>query len=149
MARCGDAHALSLLNKRTNHSCAREGFASTGWTLNSQHRVVEFICVTDREFHRRLRIAGGEWNSARRRRICTQQPLNQRRVGTDGNTLASPKDRVLKDLGWHMTVRKERCRMRLSMLLSFTYIERPRNSVCLNDVAKLDTVCQLHIVAAP
>src|SRR6266542_910723 len=43
---------------------------------------------------------------------------------------------------------KERCRMRLSLLLSFTHIHRPRDPVCLNDVTKLDTVCQLHFVAA-
>ena len=58
MARCGDAHTLSLLNERTNHSSAGEGFAGTGRTLNSQHRVVEFVCDTDRELHRRLRYRG-------------------------------------------------------------------------------------------
>ena len=147
MARCGDAHTLSLLNERTNHSSAREGFASTGRTLNRQHCVVEFVCDTDRELHRRLRIAGGEWTSAKRRRIRTQQPLNERRVGTGGNTLASPKDRVLEDLGRHVSVRKERCRMGLGVLLSFTHIQRPRDPVCLNDFTKLGAVCQLHVVA--
>ena len=149
MARCRDAHTLSLLNERTYHSSARERFASAGWTLNSQHRVVEFVCDTNCELHHRLRIAGGKWKSAKHRRIPTQQPLNECRVGTAGNTLASPIDRVFRHLGRHMTMHKERCRIRLRVFFTFTPIQRPRDPVYLHDVTELGPACRLTSIAAP
>src|SRR5438094_10317733 len=118
MTRCSDAHTFSLLHERTNHASARKRFAGSWRALNSQNRVVEFVCDTDRELHGRLSVAGSEWNRSKRRRVGTQQPLNECRAVAGGNSFAGAKDRILQDLGRHMGVRKKRCWLRFSLFLS-------------------------------
>ena len=98
---------------------------------------------------RRLRIAGGEWASAKRRRIRAQQSAERASAPAPMAT-ASPARKIASSrtsVGtW--TVRKERCRMRLSVLLCLPHIERPRGPVCFDDIAELGAVGQLHLVAA-